>query len=88
MRPENYRLARIEPREELAVHLIPSSLRRASDGLCGVSIWDASRVEPVEWHAPYRTITEFLEALRKGEAEPPSCMRCCLALRRFQEQDS
>jgi len=83
--PETFTLARIEPREELSVHLIPW---KGSHGLCGVSIWEERKVEPVDYNAPYVTITEFLEALREGEVGPPSCMRCCAALRHFQEQDS
>ena len=79
MTPETYHLARIEPREELAVHLIPF---KGSHGLCGVNIWDSRKVEPVDYNADYLSIAEFLEGLRKGEINVGdlTCLRCIAAL--------
>ncbi len=62
MRPKHYRLARIEPREELAVHLLPLE---GKHGLCGVPIWSERTVEPIEAYSNY-TIAEFLDGFRKG----------------------
>ena len=79
MRPEpkTFTLARIEPREELAVHLLPLE---GKHGLCGVSIWSERTVEPIDYSS--YTITEFLNGLRKGTIEVGklTCARCVSAL--------
>ncbi len=84
--PETFTLARIEPRLELSVHLLPF---RGSHGLCGVSIWDSRKVEPVDFYSPSLTIDEFLPALRRGEIEVGdlTCERCLSALA-IRERDS
>jgi len=64
MKPE-YRLARIEPREELAVHLLPW---QGSHGFRGVDIWSESKVEPIDYNTDYLSIGD-LDGLRKGEIE-------------------
>ncbi len=81
MRPETYRLARIEPREELAVHLLPW---QGSHGFCGVNIWDECKVEPTDYNADYLSIAEFLDELRSGEIDVGklTCERCVAALSR------
>lgn len=68
-----YRLARIEPNrhEELATHLLPA---KGSHGLCGVPVWDASRVEPVD--DGYYTLTDYLATLHRGDVDAPTCERC------------
>ena len=78
MRPKTYHLARIEPREELAVHLIPWE---GSHGFCGVPIWSERTVEAVEGPSLF-TIDEFLLALARGEREVGklTCKRCISGL--------
>ena len=82
--PDTYWLARIEPRDELAVHLIPW---KGSHAFCGVDVWEPRNVEPVD-NSDYLTIAEFIEGLRKGEIEVGdlTCSRCIPALAiRFRE---
>ena len=78
MKPRAYYLARIEPREELSVHLLPLE---GKHGLCGVPIWSRGTVETIEDYS-YYTIAEFLDGLRKGTIEVGdlTCSRCIAAL--------
>ncbi len=79
-----FNLGRIEREHpELKIHLIED----VDHPICGAKIW------VVEWKVDwvggrYSSIDDFLLALRKGESSPPSCMRCCVVLRRFREQNS
>ncbi len=65
MRPEpkHYQLARIEPREELAVHLLPLE---GKHGLCGVPVWSERTVEPIEAYSNY-TIAEMGSAREQSK---------------------
>ncbi len=76
-------LGRVERHNpKLKIHLI-----EGVDPICGATIY------VVDWHVDwiggrYSSIDDYLLALRKGESEPPSCMRCCVVLRHFQKQNS
>ncbi len=65
MKPETHRLARIEPREELAVHLIPW---KGSHAFCGVNVWEPRKVEPVD-NSDYLTIAEFLSGFAREKSK-------------------
>ncbi len=84
MRPKAYHLARIEPREELSVHLLPLE---GKHGLCGVNIWSKGTVEVIEPYS-YYTIAEFLDRIHSGEinVRELTCERCIEALAREHTQ--
>ncbi len=73
---------RVERTPELKIHLIEEV-----DPICGATVYVPDW--QVDWiGGGFPSIDDYLIAPREGEVGPPSCMRCCLSLRRFQEQDS